>query len=499
LQIGSAQTTVEVQATGADLQTLNATIGTTVEPDVMSALPSLLHDVGTFTQLQPGVSPDGSVAGAVNDQSTFSLDGGNNSSDMDGNMSVYTPTFAGDPTGVATQNPGGNVPPTGVLPTPADSTEEFKVNTAGQTADFDNSSGAQVEIVTKRGKNTVHGSAYEYYLDNNFSANTWDNNLSGTPVPNYHYSKFGAGAGGPIAPKFLGGRTYLYALYQAWRFPNSETYERVVPSANMRNGIITLGGTTYDMKAIDPRGIGINPVVQQMWNKYEPAGNDTSCGGLLGAYCDQVNEIGQKGTLALPQSDNFMVARLDHDFSEKWHFMASYRYYRLTRATDNQVDIGGFFPGDTLGQAASNESRPQQPWYLVSGLTTNITDKITNDFHYNFLRNFWSWSDNDAPPQISGLGGAIEPFGESATEALVPFNVNTQSIRTRFWDGQDHFLRDDVTIVKGNHLIQFGGQYQHNFNYHQRTDNGGGINFTPTYQLGDSSGAGLIDLSALNA
>ncbi|WP_263350653.1 TonB-dependent receptor [Acidicapsa acidisoli] len=499
LQVGSTQQTVEVQAMSTDLQTLNSTVGGTVDSEAIDSLPSLLHDVGTFTELQPGVSPDGSVAGAVGDQSTFSLDGGNNTNDMDGDMSVYTPSFAGDPTGIANQNAGVAAGPTGVLPTPADSVEEFKVNTANQTADFNNSAGAQVEIVTKRGTNQVHGSVYEYYLDNNFSANTWDNNLSGTPLPSYHYSKFGAGAGGPIAPSVLGGKTYLFALYQGWRYPNAQTYERVVPSANMRNGIVTFGGTTYDLKALDPRGIGVNPDVQTMWNKYEPPGNDTSCGSLLGTYCDGVNEVGFKGNLALPERDDFMVARLDHDFGDKWHFMTSYRYYRLTRATTNQVDIGGFFSGDKLGTPASAESRPQQPWYLVAGLTTNITAHMTNDFHYSFLRNYWSWSDNNAPPQISGLGGALEPFGESATKALVPFNVDTQDIRTRFWDGEDHFLRDDVSFLRGNHLLQFGGQYQHNFNYHQRTDNGGGINFTPTYQLGDSVGSGLIDLSALTA
>ena len=509
LQIGSAQTTVEVQATGVDLQTLNATIGSSVEPEAIAALPSLLHDVSTFTELQPGVSPDGSVAGAVGDQNTFTLDGGNNTSDMDGDMSVYTPSFAGDPTGVAGQNGGVAAGPTGVMPTPADSVEEFKVNTAGQTADFDNSAGAQVEIVTKRGTNTVHGSAYEYYLDNNFGGNTWQNNnytstTPKSPIPSFHYNKFGFGAGGPIAPKFLGGKTYFFGLYQAWRFPNAETYTRSVPSDNMKNGILTLPNaagtpTVYNMAALDPRGIGVAPVVQTMWNKYEPEGNQPTCPDLSGPYCDGVNELEYKGVLSLPEDDNFAVARIDHDFGDKLHWMASYRYYRLTRATDNQVDVGGFFSGDTLGTFASTETRPQQPWYVVTGLTININEHVTNDIHYSFLRNLWSWNDQNAPPQVSGLGGALEPFGESATEALVPFNVNTQSIRTRFWDGQDHFLRDDTTVVKGNHLFQFGGQYQHNFNYHQRSDNGGGINFTPTYQLGDSSGAGQIDLSYLTS
>ncbi len=39
-------------------------------------------------------------------------------------------------------------------------------------------------------------------------------------------------------------------------------------------------------------------------------------------------------------------------------------------------------------------------------------------------------------------------------------------------------------MLKGNHLFQFGGTYQHNFNWHQRTDNGGGINYQPVYDSG---------------
>lgn len=495
LSVGGSQTTVEVEASGVDLQTMNQTIGSTLDSDSIAALPSLLHDVSTFAELQPGVDPGGNVAGTVNDQASFSLDGGNNSSDMDGNQSVYTSTMAGDPTG----GQGGGSAPTGVMPTPADSMEEFKVNTVGQTADFNNSSGMQVELVTKRGTNQIHGSAYEYYLDNNFSGNTWDNNLSDTPVPDYHYSKYGFSAGGPIAPKLWGGKTYLFGMYQAWRYPNAETYERTVPSADMRNGFVTFNGTRYDMSKIDPRGIGINPVVQTMWNTFEPAGNDASCGGLKGTKCDGVNELGYKATLDLPEKDNFLVGRIDHDFSDKWHWMASYRYYKLVRQTASQVDIGGFFSGDKLGAPAATSSKPSQPWYFVTGLTTNISSSMTNDFHYSFLRNFWSWSDNNAPPQASGLGGALEPFGESGTEALLPYNVDTQDVRTRFWDGQDHFFRDDVTLLKGNHLLQWGGQYQHNYNFHQRSDNGGGINFTTTYQLGDSLGAGSVDMSGLTA
>ena len=154
------------------VETLNATVGSTVSGLSLDSLPSIARDTSTFLTLQSGISPDGSVAGAVVDQSSFQLDCGENTNDMDGSMSVYTKTFAGDPTGgVSNQSFAVAAGPTGVLPTPADSVEEFKVNTANQTADFNSSSGAQVEVVTRRGTDTLHGSVYEYYLDNNFSAN----------------------------------------------------------------------------------------------------------------------------------------------------------------------------------------------------------------------------------------------------------------------------------------------------------------------------------------
>jgi hypothetical protein len=501
LKVGSTAETVEVQTLGTELQTLNATVGSTIAPQAIESLPSLNHDVNTFAELQPGVSPNGSVAGAVNDQNMFLLDGGNNSNDMDGSNSIYTGSFAGDPTGVAG---GGGVytAPTGVMPTPQDSVEEVKVNTSNQTADFDNSAGGEIELVTPRGTNRWHGGVYEYYLDNGFDANSWQNNQVGTKIPQYHYSRFGGKAGGWILPAFWGGRTYFFGFYEGLRYPQSTTIEHAVPSANLRKGIVTWNGTNYDLSsgssAVDPRGIGINPAIATMWGKYEPAGNDPGCTAISGPYCDGINEVGFRANMSLPLSSNDMAFRVDHAFSPKWNWYATYRYYKLTQFVNAQVDIGGFFPGDKLGTPASVSPRPQQPWYLATGLVTNITSNTTNDFHYSFLRNFWQWTDKNAPAQIPGLGGAVEPGGEASINyALIPFNVNTQSIRTRFWDGQDHFFSDNVSVLKGNHLLQFGGQYQHDYDYHQRSDNGGGINFTTTYQLGDSSGGGLVDLSGL--
>ena len=94
--------------------------------------------------------------------------------------------------------------------------------------------------------------------------------------------------------------------------------------------------------------------------------------------------------------------------------------------------------------------------------------------------------------QLPGLGGAIEiaPGVSSttaeSTNALIPYNVNSQSVRQRFWDGKDLQFKDDLTQVKGNHIFQYGGLWQRNDDYHMRTDNGVGVNNEIVYQVGSS-------------
>ncbi|HKF23981.1 MAG TPA: carboxypeptidase regulatory-like domain-containing protein, partial [Candidatus Angelobacter sp.] len=516
LKIGSATETVEVTATGVEMQTMNAAIGTTVTFKAMEVLPNLSRDSSTLMTLQPAVNSTGEVAGSVRDQNTFQLDGGQNSSDMDGTQSTYTLSFAANPT---TSNSTGGLT-TGVVPTPVESIEEFKVATTNQTADFNGSSGGQVQMVTKRGTNAWHGALYEYYLGSNFSANFWDNNFTGTPLPSTHQNRFGGAIGGPALPSFWGGKTFFFANYEGRRFPNVSTYERSVPSDLLRAGVIqiksgstitaynvnpfpvTVNGVTYAPASCnggapgncDPRTIGLNPVINQLWTKFEPHANDPANTG----FGDTLNTQGYKTTVGLPRNDDFGVTRIDHDFGQKWHFTSTYHYYRVVANTTDQVDVGGVVSGDALGQGSSHALRSSVASLITAGLTTNVTSNLTNDFHYSYTRNWWQWLTAAAPTQLAGLGGALEIGGESRTGSLIPMNVNTQNARQRFWDGQDNFLRDDVTLIRGNHLFQFGGSYQRNWDYHQRNDNGQGIMNAIVYQIGTtgSQGGGITISSA---
>jgi hypothetical protein len=530
LEVGGANVVVEVQATGAELHTMNATVGNTITSIAIDNLPSLGRDVSTFISLQPGVGTDGAVAGAFNDQSYFTLDGGYNTNDMDGNMSVYTTSYAGDPTGGVASQFFGSSAPTGVIPTNVDSVEEFKVNTAGQTADFNSSAGAEIKVVTKRGTNAYHGTVYDYYRDSAWAGNTWQNNYNDIAIPNSHYSRFGGAIGGPLIPKQLfDTKTFFFVNYEGFHYPNSETIDRNVASPalqmgllldsgpapgctancsvagtvdyNLNNAPVTYNGVTYPANygcaaapggLCDPLGLGLNPVISQIWSKYEPASNVPAlhCAQSL---CDNYNTLGFSGNLSIPQSSKFLAFRVDHDFSAKWHLNTVYHYYNLIKTGDDMVDIGGFFSGDKLGTPASVSGDPQQAWSWVAGLTTNVSSNITNDVHYSWLRNWWQWGRNPVTPQVAGLGGAIEIMsGQSQTQDLGPFNSNNQNIRTRFWDGHDQMLRDDLSILKGNHLFQLGGTYQHNWDWHQRNDSGGSINAQPVYGVGDGANGSLL-------
>ncbi len=435
-----------------------------------------------------GNTTSGNIAGNPADQNTFMLDGGNNTSDLDGDNATYV-------------NHNGS----GVIPTPAESVEEFRVNTNNETADFSMSAGGQMMVTTKRGTNTFHGSAYDFFQADWLNSNDWSNNFQGIAKPKAHFNRFGGAIGGPLAPKFLGGKTYFYTNYEGQRYPRSGPFTALVPSATLRQGIIqerdangnviqynlansTACGATGGQKC-DPLGIGLNPVVNQTWSKYEPTCNNFNYGD------HGLNTCGYNGNLTFPLVNDFGVFRIDHDFGDKWRFFSSYRYYRDVNPTTNQVDIGGFVAGDKLGQPASASSDIARPRSLVAGITGTISPTLTNEFHFSYLANDWQWLRAGALAS-PGFPGAVEIGGENGPgNGLVPLDVDTQDARQRLWIGHDYEYRDNISKLWGTHLFQAGGDFFHQYWHFDRYDDVGlgltslvydvsadNVNITPQFQ-----------------
>src|SRR5262249_38292145 len=163
-------------------------------------------------------------------------------------------------------------------------------------------------------------------------ANSWRNNhtpatVDGvkypyTPLPSNHRNRFGGTLGGILTPKLFGGKTFFFVNYEGSRFPNVATCNRTVPSDLLRAGVIqipdkdgvyqpynlnpnpvTLNGITYPGSTLDPRGLGLNPIVNQLWEKYVPHANEFLNNG------DRYNTQGFLSTIRTPLTQNSYVAR----------------------------------------------------------------------------------------------------------------------------------------------------------------------------------------------
>jgi hypothetical protein len=502
LEVGGTTETVEVMAgTGLQLQTLDATVGDVLDSNMLSQLPTLSRDATSLLLLQPmaipgfngaggsgeGNNSGGAVAGARSDQNTYMIDGGDATSNMEGGGGYNT---------------GFVATPRAVVPTPVESLEEFRVSTNNAGTDFTRSPGAEVQMVTKRGTNSWHGAGYWYHQNDELNANNWfrnngfeDPTVAPIENPEWRDNRYGGKIGGPIWKN----RTFFFLHEEERHFFTQAVFSRLVPTAAMRAGILeftdpstgnvvpynlnptpTLDPSTGQMVApsgLDPRGIGISPAIKATWDLL-PLPNDFSAG-------DGLRTANFTAPEANTSNEHFAVLRLDHKINDKWDFMTSYRYsVSQVQPPNIQEDISGTAPGCQKGTACALAQRPLQPRYLVTGLVGRLTPNLVNEFHFDWLRHWWSWVAPGAripviDPSLSDT--ALQIWQESRTAGLVPINVNTQQARERVWNGQDYTFTDNLSWIRGKHAFSFGGRAQIEHFLHVRDDKVTGGISTPLY------------------
>lgn len=512
LKLGKTSDVVEVRSTpGADLQTLDSTVGNTVRSDELLALPTIERSTTSLLLLQPLAMPQqststsqasrfgGQVAGARSDQNSFLLDGGEITDPTSGN-SDYWKAFSGSPEGS--------------IPTPVESIQEFNLETNNPSGPLSLGGGAHVVLVTKRGADTYHGSLYEYYRGAVLNANRWDANRIGRERPNIVDNRFGLSLGGHVLPDTW--KSYFYANYEGRRRSDAAFITRLVPTDTMRQGILrffdasgsstpvsyplqpsnmsnlcgTTGTTSCDPRAaaLGPKA-GLNPAISQLW-ALMPPGNDPSQG-------DRLNTVGFSGFARFPINTNLGVIRFDHTFNPKLQWTVNYRHYTEDAGIPRQVDISGIVGNDVRGVPKILSTIPRQPRYLVTGVTSNFTQYLTNDVHLSWLRDYWQWIDLPPFAQLPSITpAALVPGGDSVNTQLVPVNIDTQGARTRLWNSHGLDLRDDASWIVGKHLLRFGGSLKHTWAYFQRDDGQQNNQKTLQYFLGTVSNLGGLTIPA---
>ena len=103
---------------------------------------------------------------------------------------------------------------TSTLTSRSPTNQEMQVITGNANAEYGNVNGGEITVVTKGGTNRYHGSAYDYFQNNNMAATSWANSFAGLPSTPFTQDQFGATFGGPI----LRNKLFFFGDYLGFRY-----------------------------------------------------------------------------------------------------------------------------------------------------------------------------------------------------------------------------------------------------------------------------------------
>lgn len=456
MEVGAVAETVEVVAgAGVELQTVDSTVGSVLKGDTVLRLPTINRSASALLTIQPLVTPSrgqtdpnfaGQVAGMRSDQNRFNLDGADATDLTSGTGGYFSSAidWAG---------------PTPTIPVPLESVEEFRVSTTNANATFRGASGGQINLVTKRGTNALHGSGYWYHQNDNLNANTWTNNRLGIRRPELKDNRYGASLGGPI----IRDKLFVFGNWESRRFPKAAIVSRFVPTRELKQGILRFqdaGGAiqSYNIRDIDPRRIGISPVVAALWAKM-PDPNDLSRG-------DGLNTAGFVGPVDNSVRMDFGVGRVDYNLTNNWRINSTYRYATQVETAVGQVDIAGL-TGGSSGQIQPGGSTPVEPRFFSLTLNGSIKPTLISETNIGYKRGWWAYKRINPFPQVPGTAGALMVAQGTLDSGI---DVDTQRARSRVWRDQTYSVTENMTWIKGRHTVQFGGSYNFFRVFHERDD-----------------------------
>ena len=420
-KVGSTTTTIAVEATSAQVNTQDATLGNAINTQQILELPTYGRNVAALLMFQPGVTP-----GVQNADGTISGGGNVNGGKSDqGNATLD---------GVDVNNQNSRAAFTSVLRVTLDSTQEFRTTTTNGNADEGRSSGAQISLVTKSGTNQLHGSLYEYRRGTETAANTFFNNLTGVAKPVLLINVFGGSAGGAIKKNKL----FYFINYEGRRDASagSPTTIPTVPSDLMRAGILqyvnTAGGITQispaQLKIQDPAGIGINQAALALMSQY-PHGNDTTLG-------DGYNFIGYRFTAPQHANQNTYISRFDWNVDPAGKHMV---FVRGQLQNDSQDGLPQF-PGQAPASVTLTNAKG-----IAVGYTATLKSNLVNTVHYGITR-----LANETTGVLSG--------NYAAFRGLTTINPITTGLARIVPVNQ---VSDDLAWTKGAHDIRVGGVFRY--------------------------------------
>jgi hypothetical protein len=467
LQAGTVgeQTTVNADNL-VQLQTEDSESNLTLDATTVTSLPNIGNTVFNDFVLLPGVNGGGKqnqngesigINGAQPYQESFLLNGG-------------IETFIGS------QNPDWIITPTDFIAETDFSTHSFNATSGGGLAVFN--------IITKNGTSKFHGSFWDYNTNAAFSAAGYFN--GGTGVPPSSQNTFGMTASGPI----LKDKLFFFGGYQRQLLNAGTTGIGSVPTAAMKAGNFTGLATIYDPTTTTTVGgkttrqpFANNQILPgristqaSNWQKFFPDPNYGAAGATTNnyRYSEQVHDV-----------TDWYTGKFDYNLNPKNHFNVSGTYGDVT------------FPNPSLLNPIGEFAEHGHEFATTMSHTWTPSSTFVNEARFSMVRFFGYWVSGDfgqgypakigIPGTYSDVWPSLNVSGGYGYGAGLEANIS-----------ENEFVPSDVvTLVRGKHIIKFGGEFdagQVNGNFSGYSDGSFSFNGDSTRDpQGSSNGVGYAD------
>ena len=465
LDVGQQAEAIEVQAEAAALQTATSTLGTTVGTRTVTELPLASRNYTQIIGLSAGASMgvnNATIFGkGTQDMSVNGNDPGQNNFQMDG-VAVNNMANRGSANDFGIYGGIG-------IPNP-DAIQEFKIQTSTYDSSYGRNPGANVNVVTKSGTNSWHGTAFEFFRNAQLNANDFfynrDNPNSKTSKQILNQNQFGGVLGGPIRKD----KVFIFGSYQGTR---------------TRNGVAQQGNSGSLLLPPIPNGdrSGPNNATANPWLKQLIANNCVfpTFGPPLSCSANSVSGPAYKtlqlktadGSYYFPSVGNFPTQRQysipavssedqvilngDYQVDPKNTLAMRYFYTHDPRTVPFNSVIGGSLPGapETTYNANTNATLK---------LTTLVSGRMVNEVRTSFQRNLAT--NSDALPAGDSPGNlGIKPIVSTQTQAppisllINGFGING-FLEPAYSPSNQIQYADQISWSHGKHTIRAGLEYE---------------------------------------
>jgi hypothetical protein len=462
LSVGNVSETVKVteQATEVAVEKDSHEVSFVTGTQALENLPTSSRSFLNVVTLGPGLQKSTDAAGGP-----YTNFGSANHEVVVGGQIIGSTTFLQD--GVVNMNV---LTQTANIVASIESVQEVSVESNGMSAKFP--SPGLVNVITKRGTNAIHGTAYDYLQNDALNARSF----FATSIPKSRYNQFGANLGGPIRKNKL----FAFFDYAGLRQIAGTVARNRVPTADERQGNFQADGIIYDPATYNaasgtiapfPNGVipteRINPFASRYLG-YFPNPTGPVVGGIN--YQANLNNT--------TNSDQYL-GRIDYNLSTKDVL------YGEIQTFDSPVLNPSYSPSlFGIEYLNSGKNASIQDIHIFSGNLINIARIGYNrsillltqqgvgaqDYVQTFgLQNLTLPKDESIPPSVSvtgccNLGNATNPQG--GTQNLFQFadEVNWTLGRHQIFIGAevDRIQFNGTWLIYNGGLYNFNGQYTSN-------------------------------------